>query len=366
MDSVPVGIITEQSLVHAFSSNKAKNKYSSVGHFTGYNKKTTLDYAANFCDIAQLPDRMYEIKYSFAPYVPFELKLIKTGIYNYITPLLLKALLNHVDIRGADSSFCKSVINLAREIDMVNDNYLNIAANKYNYAAWEDKLEQVHPYLVEDYFSHAWGHIQYYITNCLDKLAEAGLVHYEMPYMVAVLNHKNEKEYRLAEENDLVFRRSCQLKVLKTLEKKTLGDFVKDEQACRRSADRLRYNKLMIKELAQNKILSFFICYKIDVVPEAIPICVKLINSYSSVGYNVGDAAFIEVLNKELSDIINNAVSRRTDKSRVDPLTFYNGWYDYRETYNRLSQLTLFKSADTIDGLEESGKQDGNGHEPHA
>lgn len=158
------GKINTKKLVNLFGTDSQKTNYAKNKKLPTTIKEKIIKRAKKFCDIVDLGKGEFEIKKVRVSKYDDAILELKTGLYQYLTPLILNKLLNETD---ENEKISLSFMGWANRFDIVNDNYSLI---KYNQDGGCEYLN-VAPEIMDEYFSKVDDCIKGYLERCIKILS---------------------------------------------------------------------------------------------------------------------------------------------------------------------------------------------------
>ena len=187
MKEIFTGIISEKELVKTFGTKKQIAVYEDNDKFIGCGKATILRNARQYCDVADLGNRQYEISNIKEIPMTKAYARIHDDLYKYICPLLLKRLVTE------EKPMTFTMGHWAREISMVNENYPLVKYNMDEAIMNITPLKGTPKSLLIDYYNCADSMVYSYMTQALKYLSDLGLVIWREVYMISTKKIKSSK-----------------------------------------------------------------------------------------------------------------------------------------------------------------------------
>jgi hypothetical protein len=299
-------------------------------------KQSLLNKASLYCEIKDLGNGQYKITKVFTEPKPAVLSKMQSGLYQYMSPLILIKLLKEHD-ENNKATF--PLLDWALYIEMINKNY---APMKYNQETASEYLD-INIEIINEFFEKMDDSMRYYIENCLEYLRKADVLVW---YKVPMVRKRNIKRVELdnsdiglacsyidgrATDEEIKYIISCS-ELIRT----KLG--IKNKSECFYGGRAEIYRTELNKLLRQRDILYFYDSY--EVYYTNLDRCNNLLEEFSYKNEN-------DLVKKFNSEFINNIVTnaqKRHDKDIAEEIVKQ---YRLEETYvanfKVLSDLTVDK-----------------------
>ena len=346
MKEVKTGIISETQLVDLFSTEKQKEKYLSLGKFSGVNKQTILKQAARQCEIMDIGKRQYEITKVYKYPVPKNFDKMNSGMHRYMTPLIL------INLIGAKIHEVENVtftcMKWHRMIEMINENYVTM---KHNISYSSDKLS-LSKNVLYDFFSTTDDTLVYYFKKSLEYLKEANLFNYQELNWICVRHIRDSvdengkkilqitHEHRRASYNEMKFIRKCD-------QRACIEVGISKENDCEKYyGEKSKAYQAKLKELLMKEnIVTCYKAYEIYSTDNDIMRCHQLLSNFKMDDIQ----AAVENMNKDFQkSLVVNAEKRIANRPEKRNLFSNADIANFMKDYEKVIELTLSSDANKV------------------
>lgn len=325
------GVYTERELVEIFGTEKQKESYTKNNRFIGNNKQYILSKAQRVCNINHINNGTYEVVEIYKHPVPNNFNKLNSGIYQYMSPIILLKLLTESD---QNNKITFPLFDLANMITMTNKNY---KPAKYNQGLVGEFLD-VDQNVVSEFFEKVDYSVRYYIESCLNYLKAADVLEWFKAPMVkkrrmemgstvdGVIPLVCERTDERATDEEIKFINDCKEQVRLELK-------ITNRSECFYGGKAQLYKK-RLQELLKNKdILYSYETYNIFYTN--IDRCKSLLSKFE-----YDESTLLGEFNKYFIDyILENAKERQMNKEEV--IKRYRLEEGYLSGFNTLSSWTI-------------------------
>lgn len=332
------GIINNDELVKLFGTKKNKITYQKHGKVTNSMKNTMLGKASRYCNIVDLGRGKYEILEIYDYPKPAVLSKLKSGLYKYISPLILLKLLNGHD---ENNKVVFPLLDWALFIEMVNQNYKPV---KYNQAEASGHLN-ISLTIIREFFEKVDDSIRYYMENALRYLQSANVLKW---YKIPMVRKRVVERTYMENDPDIYF--TCRYVDMMATDEEVnfinlLENEIDKELDIKTKMERYYGEKAgMYKEKLYTKLKMMDILYFYDgyqVFYTSLDRCKELLKEFTF----RNEKTLIKDFNKAFIDLIlDNAVKRQGEAAK-DVVEQFMKEYRLKDNYitqfKLLSELTV-------------------------
>lgn len=328
MDLKP-GKYSEQKIVELFGTKKQKESYAQTGSIQPIIRKRIIEKAAKYCNVTYLKDGQYAISKVYPYVLPSQWSLMNTSLYRFITPLILKTL---VDGHDEERKITFTLGRWAREIRMVNGNYAIVKSNK------EEAHNQFNIPLKDiwDFYDRADDAIEYYITQVLKFLDSARAITWKEVYYVREDKIENTNtcdeqghpiigirpHTRIATDEDFAFYNQC----LEEADKEAGITVKKDRYYSDKSGNWL---KIFHQKLYQRNITTIYKAYQAYYTH--LDICQFIVDQFPA----MDDYELQKNLTSEFADLLIDKADKRYKNA---PLKYESR---YKEFFEKMCDMVI-------------------------
>ena len=325
------GKIKIKELVKLMGTNSQLVSYQKTKKIGSNTKKVLLEKLSRYCEYEDLGGGAYKIITVYNSPKPASLSKLQSGIFQYMSPLILLELLNNSDV---NKKITLPLYKWARLIDMVNKNY---QPTRYNRRLVGEYLE-VDISVINEFFEKVDDSMRYYIETCLENLRKADVLEW---FKVPMLKKRKaiqgsnfdgdltlncDYEHIRATDEEYKYIIDCSEHVRKELEIKTKSE-------CFYGSKSAEYKEKLQALLKQRDILYCYESYEVFYTNEER--CKRLLEEFK---YE-DKMALIKGFNAEFIDmLLKNAEKRKTKEIASNMIK------EYRLAENYLADLTIISN----------------------
>lgn len=295
-----------------------------------------LEKLSRYCDYSMSDDgRAITINRTYKNPKPVHLPKLQTGLYQYMSPIILLELLHSSD---ENNKINLPIFKWARLIDMVNENYQPVKFNKDKVC----KYFNINDNTMNEFFDKVDESMRYYMHSCLEYLRKCDVIKwYKVPmlYKRVMFRGSNDSdgqanlvctyEHVRATDEEVKFVLDCMEYVRKELN-------IKTESACYYGTSSKKFKTRLKEMLKQRDILYQYDSYEVFYTNK-----IRVENLLKEFPVNDKDG-LVKGFNQEFIDlIIKNAEKRSVKNFANEVLKEYRQSYNYLEDIMHLSELTI-------------------------
>ena len=180
---------SETELVDMICTKKQAESYRQKGKFCGGKQRSMfLDKLSTYCEYEyDQKNKAYSVVDVRAVPLTMAQARLHKGIYQYLAPLILNEMINNHD---ENHKARLTVFDLAKIIEMVNDNYASV---KYNMEEVSTELD-IPFYTLYDYFNRTDLQIDEYLRRCIKYLHSENCVIANEVHVIQTFEKKYEEK----------------------------------------------------------------------------------------------------------------------------------------------------------------------------
>lgn len=335
---IETGIISERKLVELYGSDAQKKSYIEKGKFIGAYKTALFKKLNKYCIIKPIKkknqtENMYDIQEVYKYPLPTNYDRMQKSLYKYIVPLILNSLINGHD---KNNSIEITVGKWAREINMVNHNYNLVKYNRED----SSKETQICIDTINEFYDKADHMINYYISNALEYLKNAGLIIWREVNQVTLEESDNKSiidcngnvevnvnlTTHQATKEEMEYYASCISIADKEAEIENASERYYSKKA-------KRFQEVLKRELYKRRIKYIYSAYEAYYID--LDKCEALLSHFN----DANSQELIDNFNNEFSSMIIKNAGERFEKNAMKYL--YNDKNEYQLSFESLCEITI-------------------------
>lgn len=337
-ETIKIGIISEHELVELYGSEAQKKSYFDNGRFIGSYKTALFKKINKYCDIKPIKrknqiENMYKIIKVYKYPLPSNYDKMQKSLYKYIVPLILNSLINGHD---KNNSIEITVGKWAREINMINRNYNLIKYNRED----SSKETQICIDTINEFYDKADHMINWYISNALEYLKNAGLIIWREVDQVTIEESDNKSIIDCEGNIDVNVNLATHQATKEEMEYYANCISIADKEVGIENASERYYSKkakrfqeILKRELYKRKIKYIYSAYEAYYID--LDKCKSLLSHFD----DANSQNLIDNFNKEFSDMIIKNADDRFEKNALKYL--YNSKNEYKLSFESLCEITI-------------------------